>query len=105
MSDYDFDVWLPSQANLDIETIKSNALTSAADAELRLKGLRPAVEGINDEQLEIFVRRVKTLFTILNSGERDTRTTDEDWQAFKPICEALAAKNQLDKAIVDKFQN
>ncbi len=104
MSDYDFDSWLAGQSGLDYEQLKSNTFNAMVDAELRAKGLRPVDDGVSKEQYETFAVRVKALHTLLAYGEKDVRVSDDDWQTFRPHCEALVAKNQMDAGILDKFQ-
>ncbi len=105
MSDYNFEIWLQSQSGLDFETLKTTTLDAVIDAELRAKDLRPPVEGVSKEQLEEFVVRGKTLYTLLNSRERDYRTTEEDWLLFKSLCQTLVSKNQIDASIMNLFPN
>ena len=103
MSKYNFEAWLNSQSGLDLPEMIANGFGVAADAELIASGYRPEEEGISKEECAKFAIRVKTFMTLLKSGHKDVRTTEADWQSFRPLCEALVKKKQMDQAILAKF--
>lgn len=103
MSKYDFNVWLESQTGLDLSQIKANGLTAAADAELVAKGLRPEKPGVSNEQCAEFAQRVKNFLTFLGHSLKPNDVKDSDWKAYKPFCQALVEKKQMEKDALELF--
>jgi hypothetical protein len=98
-----FNTWLNSQQGLDLPEMVANGIDVASDAELIANGLRPENEGSHREDCAEFAIRVKTFITLLQYGLRDIRVLEDDWKSFKPICEVLIKKKQMDKTILDQF--
>ena len=87
--EYDFDEWLQSQEGLDLPTIISNGFDAASDAELIANGLRAEVPDYTKDQCRDFAK--------------DPRVTEIDWHTFRPICDALVKKEQLEATVLDLF--
>ena len=98
-----FNTWLSSQQGLDLAEMIANGIDVASDAELIFNGLRPEKEGLNRDDCAEFSIRVKTFVTLLQYGLKDIRVWEDDWKSFKPFCEVLIKKNQMDKAILSQF--
>lgn len=103
MSDYNFENWLQTQFGQDKDQIRRNGLKATADAELRVKGLRPPVEGIPLEKCDEFSKRVKNLLVLLGWGLKPRNVSDRDWQSFQPLCKELVDKNQMDAKTLELF--
>lgn len=103
MSSYDFEAWFDTQAGLDCEQIRRNGLKVQADAELRIKGLRPEVPDVTTEQLAEFSRRIKHLLMLLGWDVKASDVSDEEWQRFLPLCKELVAKGQKEESVLALF--
>ena len=103
MSDYNFESWFEQQTGLDKEQIRRNGLKVQADAELRLKGLRPKVDGVSNEDLATFSKRIKHLLMLLGWGVKAPDVSDSDWQSFLPLCRDLVGKGQMESSVLDLF--
>ena len=101
--EYDFDEWLQSQEGLDLPLIISNGFDAASDAELIANGLRAEVPDYTKAQCRDFATRTKTLMTLLKWQQKDPRVTEIDWHSFRPICDALVKKEQLETTVLDLF--
>jgi len=103
LSEHDFHAWLQSQIGLDSSQITTNGLAAAADAELVAKGLRKEKPGVSKSQSAEFAKRVKHFLVFIGWSVKPDGVTDSDWQAYRPFCQALVEKQQMDKDVLDLF--
>ena len=103
MSKYDFDTWFKSQLDYDLSEILVNGFDVVSDAELISSGFRPVELGFSKVECLEFAIRVKSLMTLLKFGLKDKRTLKSDWETFKPLCEILVNKKQMNEIILSLF--
>ncbi|NQV83264.1 MAG: hypothetical protein HQ494_05535 [Rhodospirillales bacterium] len=104
MSGYDFHGWLESQITFDCSQIVDNGLQVAANYELIAKGYKPVEPGISKSESLEYAERVKQFLVFLQYCVKPNGVTDEDWQAYRPICQVLVDRQQMKNEALDLFK-
>ena len=105
MSGYDFHGWLESQIAFDSAQIVDNGLKFAAPTELIVNGLRRGEPGVSRSDHFLHAERVKQFLVFLQYFVKPNGVTEEDWQAYRPICQALVDRQQMQTEVLNLFDS
>ncbi|MBC8337104.1 MAG: hypothetical protein ISR51_01465 [Rhodospirillales bacterium] len=95
MSEYDFAAWLESQIGQDFEQIRDDGLSKAAVLELTAKGITAKIPGLTRNECADLAERIKRVLVFIEYNVKPNSVSAEDWEAYRPLCEALVNKQQM----------
>ena len=100
---FDFEIYLSKLANLDlIEIIKKTEEAIKISEQINISTKEQYYKDIVDLKYR-YVINLKALLCLLRDGNKYQGVKDEDFINFKPICEGLIKKEQLNETILDLF--
>jgi len=95
MPEYDFSAWLQNQIGRDFEQIRSDGLSMAAELELVANGFTAKKPGLSRKECTDLAERIKRVLVFIEYNVKPDSVSGEDWQAYRPLCEALVNKQQM----------